>query len=214
MHRATPRIIQDPSSGASLTLTLHTAMTDLSTLNWKDEAYYSQHPHQKQLRDACLSRVNWGALCRYASSKNSERPCTLLEQHTLGGVHLIRLLMFPSSDLQSPCLKASGSDQTLWIVRVQLEQSTPETESLLRAEINAMELVRMRTEIPVPRIYGYELNDENVVRAAFTLMELLPGSSAMDADGGFEIHGGRIPDGKKKKVLFEEVARVQVSGLS
>lgn len=73
-----------------------------------------------------------------------------------------------------------------------------------------MELVRMRTAIPVPRIYGYELNDESVVRAAFTLMELLPGSSAMDADGGFEIHGGRIPDGKKKKVFFEEVARVQV----
>lgn len=184
-------------------------MAELPTLNWKDEAYYNQHPSQKKLRDACLSRVHWDALCRYASSKNSDLPCTLLEQSTLGGVHLIRLLSFSSSDPQSPSPETVESDQTLWIARVQLEQSTTETESLLRAEIDAMELVRIRTEIPVPRIYGYELNDVNSVRAAFILMEFLPGSSAMDADGGFEVHGGRIPD-ERKKVFFEEVARVQV----
>lgn len=184
-------------------------MAELPTLNWKDEAYYNQHPSQKKLRDACLSRVSWDALCRYASSKNSDLPCTLLEQSTLGGVHLIQLLSFSSSDPQAPSPETFEPDQTLWIARVQLEQSTPETESLLRAEIDAMELVRIRTEIPVPRIYGYELNDVNSVRAAFILMEFLPGSSAMDADGGFEVHGGRIPD-ERKKVFFEEVAKVQV----
>lgn len=177
-------------------------MTYLSTLNWKDETYYNQHPHQAKLRDACLSRVNWDALCRYASSKNSGRQCTLLEQNTLGGGHLIRLLRFPSPE-------TSESNQTLWIARIQLEQSTPETESLLCAEINTMELVRIKAGIPVPRIYGYELSDGNSVRAAFTLMDFIPGSSAMDADGGFKIHAGRVPD-ERKKVFFEEVARVQV----
>ncbi|KAH3545720.1 hypothetical protein KXW20_007682, partial [Aspergillus fumigatus] len=51
-----------------------------------------------------------------------------------------------------------------------------------------MELVRARTDIPVPRVFGFELDDANPVRAAFILMDFLPGSSAMDAEGGYDAH--------------------------
>lgn len=152
-------------------------MDKSSTLNWKDEDYYRQHPSRKQVRGACLQRVDWRALCKYASSINADKPCSLLDKSTIGGVHLIRLLNF---------------GDTQWIARVQLESSTPTSASLLRAEINAMELVRARTDIPVPKVYDYELHDANSVRAAFILMEFLPGSSAMDADRGYEVHQGSI----------------------
>ncbi|KNG83431.1 hypothetical protein ANOM_009700 [Aspergillus nomiae NRRL 13137] len=53
-----------------------------------------------------------------------------------------------------------------------------------------MDLVRARTNRPIPKVFGYEVNDENIVDFAFILMEFLPGSSAMDADGGYESHHG------------------------
>ncbi|RDW68783.1 uncharacterized protein DSM5745_08543 [Aspergillus mulundensis] len=105
-------------------------------------------------------RVNWDALCKYASFKNSDSPCRLPDQSAIGGVHLVRLLTF---------------GDTQWIARVQLEPSTPATTSLLSADINVMEVVRARTNIRVPEIYRYEPSNENSVDAAFFLMEILPG---------------------------------------
>ena len=111
---------------------------------------------------------------------------------TIGGVHLIRLLNF---------------GDTRWIARVQLEPSTPTTASLLRAEINAMELVGARTDIPVPKIFGYELHDANSVHAAFILMEFLPGSSAIDADGGYEVHQGSILP-ERRIPFYKQIASI------
>jgi hypothetical protein len=178
-------------------------------LNWHDESFYNDHPTRKQMRDACLQRANWPALCAYASSLNGNTPCTLLDKSTSGGVHLIRLVDF------------KGTTNTQWIARIQLEPSTPETATALRAEIAAMELVRSRngdgarggttTEIlVVPHIYGYEADDANVVGAAFILMELLPGSSAMDAAGGYDVHRGRVPLEWMRRAFYRQMASIQV----
>ncbi|GES58310.1 phosphotransferase enzyme family [Aspergillus terreus] len=163
-------------------------------LQGKDDEFYRRYPSRKRLVDSCLERVSWDALCRYASSKNSGRPCTLLGMSTIGGVYLIRLLSF--GDMQ-------------WIARVQLEPSTPLSASLLRAEIDTMALVRAKTDIPIPHVFGYEFSDANEIGAAFILMEFLPGPSAMDADGGYETHHGQIPTTKKEE-FYREVAGIQV----
>ncbi|KAL4931868.1 phosphotransferase family protein [Aspergillus undulatus] len=165
-----------------------------STLHWKTEKYYAQNHAMQQLKDACIERVNWEALLQYASSQNSNRPCKLLDECTIGGIHLIRLLSF---------------GDTSWIARVQLEPSTPATTRVAQAEIDAMELIRARTSVPIPKIFGYKVDDDNIARAAFTLMEFLPGCSAMDADGGYEVHRGQVPR-ERIETFFAEVARIQV----
>ncbi|RAL16218.1 phosphotransferase family protein [Aspergillus homomorphus CBS 101889] len=164
------------------------------TLNWKDSDYYLRHPASQHARDACVARVDWDALCTYASSINQGKPCSLLPDSTMGGVHLIRLVNF---------------EDTQWIARIQLEPATPATASGLRAEIDAMELVRARTTIPVPQVFGYKVDDTNPVRAAFTLMGFLPGSSAMDADGGYDVHHGSILP-ERRDTFYREVAGIQV----
>ncbi|KAJ0413964.1 hypothetical protein BJY00DRAFT_321442 [Aspergillus carlsbadensis] len=176
-------------------------------LNWPDETFYTTNPTRKALRDACLERVNWPALCAYASSLTNNAPCTLLDKSTSGGVHVIRLLEFEETNTQ-------------WIARVQLEPSTPETATALRAEVEAMELIRARNggrdggagepeTLVVPEIYGYEADDANPVGAAFLLMEFLPGSSAMDAAGGYEVHRGRVP-AQWRRAFYHEMAGIQV----
>ncbi|RHZ43885.1 uncharacterized protein CDV56_102637 [Aspergillus thermomutatus] len=72
-----------------------------------------------------------------------------------------------------------------------------------------MELVRARTDIPVPKVFGFKLDDANTARAAFILMEFLPGFSAMDAEGGYEAHWGEVPP-KRRAFFFEQIARIQV----
>ena len=75
-----------------------------------------------------------------------------------------------------------------------------------------MAIVRERTNIPVPQVFGYETNDSNLVGVAFILMEFLPGNVAMDADGGYETHNGEIPP-QHKINFYNEMAQVQVSTL-
>ncbi|KAL3454441.1 hypothetical protein BJX65DRAFT_260508 [Aspergillus insuetus] len=183
-------------------------MPKYTHLNWHDKNFYNDHPTRKKVRDTCLERVNWPALCAYASSLKDNRPCTLLDKSTSGGVHLIRLLEFREKETN-----------VQWIARIQLEPSTPETATALEAEIAAMELIRSRNGagarggkpgiLVVPQIYGYELDDANPVGAAFILMEFLPGSSAMDAAGGYDVHRGRVPV-EWKGAFYREMASIQV----
>lgn len=60
-------------------------------------------------------------------------------------------------------------------------------------EVNAMALIRDRSKMPVPQVFGYEIDDSNSIGVAFILMEFLPGNVAIDADGGWKTHHGVIP---------------------
>ncbi|KFY68165.1 hypothetical protein V498_10727 [Pseudogymnoascus sp. VKM F-4517 (FW-2822)] len=79
----------------------------------------------------------------------------------------------------------------------------------LQSEVDTMAIVRERTNIPVPQVFGYETNDSNPVGVAFILMEFLPGNVAMDADGGYETHNGEIPP-QHKTNFYKRIAQVQV----
>ncbi|KAL3456031.1 hypothetical protein BJX64DRAFT_271350 [Aspergillus heterothallicus] len=177
-------------------------MDNYTSLNWKDNS----HPFRRDLRTACLDRVNWTALTAYASALNNNIPCTLLTKSTTGGVHLIRILEFADTNART-----NTKTKIHWIARVQLEPSTPSTATALRAEIATMQLIRAQAGkyVPVPEIFGYEVDDANCVGAAFILMEILPGSSAMDACGGWEVHRGRIPD-VWRRGFYREMAGIQV----
>jgi hypothetical protein len=72
-------------------------------------------------------------------------------------------------------------------------KSTERSAKKLKAEVDVMALVRERTRIPVPRVFGYEPDDKNSTGVAFMLMEFVPGNVATDADSGYETHHGEIP---------------------
>ncbi|KAI1780708.1 hypothetical protein F4818DRAFT_451082 [Hypoxylon cercidicola] len=56
-----------------------------------------------------------------------------------------------------------------------------------------MRLIKDRSDLPIPRVFAYEVDKENPIGAPYILMEFLPGNTAMDAAGGYEVHKGRIP---------------------
>lgn len=164
--------------------------------NWKGTDFYPDGSSRRRLLDTCVKATNWDALCFYASTLNNSIECRILPNITNGQFHLVRLLEF--------------EDQSRWIARIQLRESTEILAKELQREVDAMAIVRERTNVPVPQVFGYETNDSNPVGVAFILMEFLPGNVAMDADGGYETHNGEIPT-QHKTHFYNEVAQIQVN---
>lgn len=61
--------------------------------------------------------------------------------------------------------------------------------------------------MPVPGVYGYDASGR-IIGRAFMLMEFIPGSTAMDAFGGWDVHKGEIP-AEYKEYFARQIARVQ-----
>jgi len=143
----------------------------------------------------CIERTNWSELCRFASERNRDMPCRPLSDMTNGLHNVVRLLEF--------------DDNTRWVARIQMARSTKTSARKLQSEVDVMMLLRERAGIPVPRVFGYEVDDHNQAQVAFLLMEFLPGNVAVDADGGYEIHQGHIPP-KHREGFYNAVARIHV----
>ena len=73
------------------------------------------------------------------------------------------------------------SDSTHWIARIRLPNSSSsdsEVEASMLSEIATMRLVRSRTTIPVPLVYGFDVDVTNLLGFRYILMEALPGHSS------------------------------------
>ncbi|KAF1913677.1 hypothetical protein BDU57DRAFT_596980 [Ampelomyces quisqualis] len=97
----------------------------------------------------------------------------------MGGLHVVRLLDF--------------EDGTTWLARLQLRKGTAESCQRLTAEVNTIQVVREQSKIRVPEVFGYDASSDNPVGVPFMLLEYIPAITAMDSFGGWEEHGGRIP---------------------
>ena len=161
-------------------------------LNWKNVDFANENS---------FPPVNWAALQKYAINLKKAQQgvlttiCTLRPEYNMGGLHLVRLLEF--------------NDSSKWVARIQLGTCTAESTKRLLHEVHTLSLVRERSRIPVPQVYGYESTDKNAVGAAFFLLEFIPGNTAMDAFGGWDFHGGEIPQEHRPK-FYCETAAIQV----
>lgn len=109
----------------------------------------------------CFHRTRWNELCRIASGLASHLECKALDQVASGLNNIVRVLEF--------------SDQTRWVARVHIRRSTPLVSSAkLKTEIATMQFIKEHSDLPVPRVFAYEVDENNPVSAAFMLMELLP----------------------------------------
>ncbi|KAJ5591924.1 uncharacterized protein N7459_002293 [Penicillium hispanicum] len=155
-----------------------------------------------------IPQIDWGALKDYAISikygphqnhlNPSERralKCEIPPIYSMGGLHLVRLLAF--------------EDGVKWVARIQLQEATPDSKSRLLSEMHTLSLIRERTDIPVPKVFGYYTCQERVGRV-FMIMEFIPGSTAMNAFSGPEAHTREIPPRYKAK-FYNDIADIQAT---
>lgn len=166
--------------------------------NWKGADFHPPNSSSRALVDNCIAATNWAALREYASALHNGLKCRVLPRLTNGQHHLVCVLEF--------------ADKTRWVARIQMQQSTETLAGKMQREVDVMALMRERMGIAVPRVFGYEVDGDNVTGVAFMLMEFLPGNVAMDADGGYEAHRGRVAV-QRREGFYDAVARIQVSCL-
>lgn len=149
----------------------------------------------------CFRQTRWDELCRIASGLSGDLKCIALDQVTSGLNNIVRVLEF--------------SDQTRWVARVHIRRSNPPTvnSTKLNTEIATMQFIKENSDLPVPQVFAYEVDENNSVNAAFMLMELLPGIVAMDALGGRKAHRGIIPI-EHRQNFYRSVAKSHVCLLS
>ena len=145
----------------------------------------------------CFHQTQWDELCRVASGLAGHLECVALDRVASGLNNIVRLLEFPN--------------KSCWVARVQIKRnSSPLVSSTrLETEVVTMQFIKEYSDLLVPRVFAYEVNDNNSVGAAFILMELLSGSVAMDALGGYEVHRGVIPR-EHRQNFYRPVAKCHV----
>lgn len=118
-----------------------------------------------------LETANFDHLCSEATKIRqreeflaSELTCSVnTAKFTCGTYNLVVALTF--------------SDSTQWVARIMLPQDDDDEDvaKLLLSEIASMDFVRSKTTIPVPRIFGHSVT-ENDFGFPYLLMEALPGT--------------------------------------
>jgi aminoglycoside phosphotransferase (APT) family kinase protein len=139
--------------------------------NWKGADFYPKNSHSRCSADNCIKAIDWDALREYISALNNGIKCNVLPKITNGQYHLVRVL--------------ESENKTRWVARIQMHKSTERLAKMLPREIDVMALIREHKKIPLPRVFGYEIDSNNLTGVAFMLMEFLPGNVAIDADGRF-----------------------------
>jgi hypothetical protein len=125
-----------------------------------------------------------------------------LDQVTSGLNNIVRLLEF--------------SDRTRWAARVRIKPTTSlqAGNAELESEIATMQYIKEHSDLPVPGVFAYALDENNPAAVAYMLIEVLPGIVAMDALGGYEVHRGVIPT-QYRRHFYRSVAtcHVQITSL-
>ena len=155
---------------------------------------YSEDNEYRHEVQAFFDNINWHALCQFASKLNEGKDCTVDPRWTIGGRHLVRIISF--------------QDGSHWIARLRMttEMSEDEQTGLVQREVDCLQLVKERTTVPVPTIYGYIASTQNEIGAPFILMECLKGNIGPLLNVDFD-HG--IPS-QHRYSFYTEMARIQV----
>lgn len=154
---------------------------------------YPEHNAYRHWVQSFFDNINWTALCRFASELNDGKDCAVDPQWTIGGRHMIRVINF--------------QDGSRWIARLRMTTGVSEDEQseLVQREVDCLRLVKDRSTLPVPMVFGYIASTQNEIGAPFMLMECLPGNIGPDLNGDTD-HG--VPS-QHKSSFYTEMARLQ-----
>ncbi|KAJ5956312.1 hypothetical protein N7501_010591, partial [Penicillium viridicatum] len=95
--------------------------------------------------------------------------------------------------------------------RVYIRKSTSSTISSTKLEnkVAIIQFIKEHSELLVPRVFAYKVNENNPVYIAFILIELLSGSVAIDALGSYDVYRSIIPK-EYRQTFYYSIAKTIV----
>lgn len=106
--------------------------------------------------------LNFSLISDHLSGLRHGLTCKISDQFTNGSQNLI--------------IEAVFEDDVVWIARIKLSKELlPHERAVLESEVHVMRVVRSRTTIPVPEVYSWGCDRDNVFGAPFILMQGVAG---------------------------------------
>ncbi|SPQ21223.1 9af30532-7a5b-49fa-85a3-9d7538ffefe9 [Thermothielavioides terrestris] len=159
----------------------------------------------KERIDKFVANINHDALLAYASGLRGGRPCALSQEFSVGSFNLVRKIEFDDglawiARLRMPALpgEPSGAAGPHPSERIRLE---------MQSELDTMEFIRQKTNIPVPRVYAYDLDHHNTVGSPFSILEYFHGNTAEEVSASYPGDHEGIPAQFQEK-FWRQVATI------
>ncbi|EEP81030.1 predicted protein [Uncinocarpus reesii 1704] len=120
---------------------------------------------------AFIAAIDRDRVCSLASSFHRESwPCRIFGDVSKGGYNACFPIVF---------ITPEGNKADRWMVRVPLIPRLAFPEEKMRSEITTMKYISEKIKIPVPRIYGYSMQGNNILGLPFLLLEYIEGKSLL-----------------------------------
>ncbi|OJD17343.1 hypothetical protein AJ78_02581 [Emergomyces pasteurianus Ep9510] len=138
--------------------------------NWSGFTGLSPASHAHQQIKHILSSANFEHL--------KKRAIELRHQHQMNIPSdvdcSINVTQF-AAGLNNLVLELAFSDNVYWIVRIPYHTIDDKIKTSLLSEIATMNIIRQRTSIPIPRIFGFEMSMDEPFGYPYVLMEYVGG---------------------------------------
>lgn len=130
--------------------------------------------------------------------------CELSDKYSLGYYNLVKRLIF--------------LDGVSWIVRLRLPQlpsvfgtrEAMESTDCMSIEIAIMNYMGLNSDIPVPEVFGYDLNIDNIVGAPYIFMSYIHGTIAAELQQAKECGTGVLRSSEQDLYFWTQMAEYHV----
>ncbi|KAG8406148.1 hypothetical protein J3458_021475 [Metarhizium acridum] len=148
-----------------------------------------------------VDKIDSKALESYASSLRGNQPCTISAEFSVGNFNLVRKIQFRDGvecivRLRMPPMPVAGQLNDMVSPQAR-EKRLLEMES----ELATMEFVRQNTDIPIPKVYAYDRDEQNAVGCLFSMIEYVHGNTAEEVSQSYPGNQERIPEPFREKIL-------------
>ena len=171
--------------------------------NWAMKHFIYKFVERQNFKilEAHASRLRPNVRCRTVSDEViAGGQHVLIKIRFEDGVEWVARIMFPQCE-QSESHKCMGG---YW------HEKLDDRIAGMESEIATLQYVRSRTSVPVPKVFGYDLNRDNDVGGPYILMEMIPGESVAQR---IERQGG-ISGLEVQRIVAQTAAHVaQISSL-
>ncbi|EAS34713.3 uncharacterized protein CIMG_00067 [Coccidioides immitis RS] len=150
-----------------------------------------------------IDSIEPSLVCKLASSLHPEKKsCQVFSDPQKGSYNICFPVVFTDAGDQIPNVESTQSAER-WMIRIPLLPRLAFPEEKMRGEIATMKYIAEKTTIPVPRLFEYSINRDNVLNLPFMALEYITGKA---------LHGTDVPclPDELKSHLFDQLADVYI----
>ncbi|KAL2370348.1 hypothetical protein RJ035_002627 [Blastomyces gilchristii] len=156
-----------------------------------------------------IDSIDPALVCKLATFLHPEKKlCQVFSEPKKGSYNICFPILFtntittnptPDDELTEPAEPAEPVER--WMIRIPLLPHLAFPEEKMRGEIATMKYIAERTTIPIPRVFAYSINRDNILGLPFLALEHITGKT---------LHGTDVPrlSDELQSHLFNQLAEI------